>query len=441
MKIGSLNVRGLGSDAKKDDVAAFFTNNNLDFCCLQETKMGNFLEKDGRRIWKTKEVRWSAEGAVGRSGGILTCWDERKFACSSTWNLGRAVIVNGMWRETMEEICLINVYVPCNREEKSRLWDMLSLVVEQAARSHICIIGDFNSILDTGERVGSGWQVSSRERMEFKDFVENNKLIDVALQGRKYTWYKDNGMCKSRIDRALINEKWAEKWSETGLRGLPRTVSDHCAIILQTYQTDWGPKPFRFINAWMSNPQFLEVVQASWREGGIEGWGCFVFMEKLKRLKEALKIWNREHFGNMETKIRLLKEEIQLLDEKDDRDELAVEDAARRRLIAAQLLIQMNNRRSLLSQKARIRWLREGDVNSKMFHKAISLRRFTNNLMGLEIEGAWTEEPNRVKQAVREHYRSLFLKKDPKLVEMPEDLVETRLEDVDGEFLTRNFTE
>lgn len=69
MKIGSMNVRGLGCDAKKDEVAIFLMKNNLDFCCLQETKMASFSDQDGRRIWKDKDFGWCAKGAVGRSGG------------------------------------------------------------------------------------------------------------------------------------------------------------------------------------------------------------------------------------------------------------------------------------------------------------------------------------------------------------------------------------
>lgn len=56
MKVGSLNIRWLGCDAKKDEVASFFTKFSLDFCCLQETKMDSLMEKEGRRIWKDKEV-------------------------------------------------------------------------------------------------------------------------------------------------------------------------------------------------------------------------------------------------------------------------------------------------------------------------------------------------------------------------------------------------
>lgn len=46
MKIGSLNMRGLGSEAKKDDVITFFNANNLDLCSLQETKMEDFSERE-----------------------------------------------------------------------------------------------------------------------------------------------------------------------------------------------------------------------------------------------------------------------------------------------------------------------------------------------------------------------------------------------------------
>ncbi|KAL6518076.1 hypothetical protein OROMI_033777 [Orobanche minor] len=114
--------------------------------------------------------------------------------------------------------------------EKLMLWDRLSLVVEQEVGVNVCIIGDFNSILEVGERVGVGGPGDGRERREFRDFVEKANLIDVKIHGRKFTWYMSNGSCKSRIDRALVNEKWLEVWNDTSLRGLPRTVSDHCAI-------------------------------------------------------------------------------------------------------------------------------------------------------------------------------------------------------------------
>lgn len=118
MKIGSFNIRGLGSAVKKDEIMSFFSKFRLDFGCIQETKVEAFSELDGRRIWKSERMGWSCEGAVGRSGGILSFWDESKFICSSHWSIGGVVVVVGRGRETGEDYCIINVYAPCDDDEQ-----------------------------------------------------------------------------------------------------------------------------------------------------------------------------------------------------------------------------------------------------------------------------------------------------------------------------------
>lgn len=136
-----------------------------------------------------------------------------------------------------------------------------------------------------------------------------------------------------------------------------------------------------------------------------------------------------------------MRAEITELDEKDDVEELTDTDAARRREATAQLIPHLNNRRSLLSQKARLRWILEGDINTKTFHHSINYRRHINGISGLEIDVEWTEDPNRVKSAVRDDFKNLFLRKDTRLIELPTDLFENRLEAADGVALTAPFTE
>lgn len=83
MRIGTFNVRGLRDSVKNNELFSFFINQKLDMCCVQETKAVNFFEKDGNRIWKNMGLKWCLEGTVGRSGGILTFWNEESFICSS----------------------------------------------------------------------------------------------------------------------------------------------------------------------------------------------------------------------------------------------------------------------------------------------------------------------------------------------------------------------
>lgn len=134
------------------------------------------------------------------------------------------------------------------------------------------------------------------------------------------------------------------------------------------------------------------------------GWGSFIFKEKLKRLKLRLKVWNRECFGILDQKIQVAHDEIYALDMLDDSSGLSTEDAIHRNEISAQLLQHLHNRKSLLTQKAKLSWLKNDDVNNKIFHKAIKARCLSNGFSGLEIEGAWTEDPMKIKPAIAEHF-------------------------------------
>ena len=64
---------------------------------------------------------------------------------------------------------------------------------------------------------------------------------------------------------------------------------------------DWGPKPFRTIDTWLSEKGFMEMVKGRWSSYSVQGNGFMKVKEKLKHLKGDLKVWNRNVFGNIET--------------------------------------------------------------------------------------------------------------------------------------------
>lgn len=74
--------------------------------------------------------------------------------------------------------------------------------------------------------------------------------------------------------------------------GLPRSLSDHCPLLLMEDGRDWGPRPFRFLNAWFLHPDFKPMVKKSWEEATIFGWARYRLKGKLAKLKVDLKKWN-----------------------------------------------------------------------------------------------------------------------------------------------------
>lgn len=48
---------------------------------------------------------------------------------------------------------------------------------------------------------------------EFNFFIQEMKIEDIPMVGRRFTWYKSNSHCKSRLDRCLVSKSWLEAWS------------------------------------------------------------------------------------------------------------------------------------------------------------------------------------------------------------------------------------
>ncbi|CAL5378246.1 unnamed protein product [Camellia sinensis] len=77
---------------------------------------------------------------------------------------------------------------------------------------------------------------------------------------------------------------------------------------------DWGPRPFRFLNAWFLHSDFKPMVKKSWEEATIFGWAGYRLKGKLAKLKVDLKKWNVEVFGNVEHQLKTAEEELHEID-------------------------------------------------------------------------------------------------------------------------------
>lgn len=213
-------------------------------------------------------------------------------------------------------------------------------------------------------------------------------------------------MVKSRLDRILVSREWFLIWPGCLQTVLNRCISDHCPVKMQVCNSDWGPKPFRTLDHWFQDPLFKKFVVDSWEGISIQGWGAYVLKEKLKLLKSKLKQWNLESFENPQALQQRIVKDLNYLDKKEENLGLTEEVIQKRVELQNEFWKVAIRNESVLSQQSRVKWLKEGDLNTKFFHLMVSWRRKKNALKGLFIDGSWSEDPTVVKGHVRDFFLS-----------------------------------
>jgi len=82
---------------------------------------------------------------------------------------------------------------------------------------------------------------------------------------------------------------------------LPRPISDHFPICLETTSLERSRTPFKFENMWLEFEGFLDLIKEWWGEVQVDGFASYIVATKLRFVKQKLKKWNRDVFGDIKT--------------------------------------------------------------------------------------------------------------------------------------------
>ncbi|XP_068486289.1 uncharacterized protein [Phaseolus vulgaris] len=354
-------------------------------------------------------VGWLHYGGDNGSGSLLSMWHKEVF-CYDSHVMGKGFIaVIGQHKVSKCRCVVVNVYANCSLSEKVSLWGELTDLKKGSADSVWCFCGDFNATRKRCERKGVSMRDNQSSEMRgFNSFIDTNLLIEIPLVGKPFTWFNSNGKAKSKLDRVLVTEDWMQAWPMCKQYVQRREVSDHCAIVVKSVEKDWGPKPFRSIDAWFMERGFGHMVKEKWISYPSQGNAFTVIKEKMKRLKGDLKVWNRDVFGNLETTKKSILMELEALDCQDCSVGLLEDERLHRIGLVSRLKEPDKKLESLLCQKARASWLKSGDSCTKFYHSSLRWRRLKNEVKGVEVGGQWCEEPCTIRGEAKKLFEKRF---------------------------------
>ncbi|XP_071723686.1 uncharacterized protein [Rutidosis leptorrhynchoides] len=200
MKIISLNVRGFGVIGKFGWVKGICGKVRPDIIALQETKCRTLGDNWVHFLWGNDNCGYIQKEANGNSGGMLLIWDTNSFVVESGTKSEYFLAIRGKWRGFGHESIIINVYGPHKDAKKKEMWWSLENLIKSIDSAWV-VCGDFNEVRNQSDRLNCVFHPSRANR--FNDFISMTNLIDIPINGKRFTRISDDGTKFSKLDRFL----------------------------------------------------------------------------------------------------------------------------------------------------------------------------------------------------------------------------------------------
>ncbi|KAG5524499.1 hypothetical protein RHGRI_031233 [Rhododendron griersonianum] len=300
---------------------------------------------------------------VGLSGGLALWWkdDVDIDVRYKTKNMFRFVIT---WPSSSNKWLSTFIYAPPNWQHRAEFWASIKRIHDENQFPWLCV-GDFNEVGSIWEKQGGNACIRSRIE-KFQQFPSDCEFMDLEFKGSAYTWTNNQGgtgNIRERLDRAVATVEWRDLFPYTQIFHDLLLGSDHAPLIVNCcIPLKRVPYQFKFESMWCTSEECGEVIAGAWSTDH-RGSEQIILAQKLKKCREALKVWSRKRFGNNLEKIKELKSQLGFVQSKPFSDENFLQEKA----IKEELEITLLREEMYQHQRSRLNWIRYGDKKHFLF--------------------------------------------------------------------------
>ncbi|KAM0896908.1 hypothetical protein ACQ4PT_022902 [Festuca glaucescens] len=359
-------------------------------------------------MWRIGMQHAKGVSCDGLSGGLALFWT--KDVSVRVLNISRShidvlvsgdVLGGGEWRFT-------GFYGEPRRQFRGDSWYLLNYLRHQQDEPWLCA-EDFNETLCASEQIGG--ELNEEWKMEgFREAVECCSFSDLGYSGLPYTWDNRQDVArniKARLDRALADDKFLERFDGTSVTHVQSTKSDHCAILISMRKSNRldcaaTGKPFKYENMWRGHEHYEEVVQKAWVNGSAN---LEDVMSSLNLMRSRLVSWSREEFGSVKKELKAMRQKLEVL----RLGSLRSGPTRAEKDLMTRISELLAHEEAMARQRSRIQWLKEGDRNSAFFHAKAKDRARSNLITTLKSDdGSFCSNQFELEAMADSFFKNLF---------------------------------
>ncbi|XP_074346242.1 uncharacterized protein LOC141685013 [Apium graveolens] len=384
------------SKRKRVDKEVVGENNRLNIVQLNEKQ-----QQDGPKTcyWRVLGSR-PAKCSRSWGGGIALLWRNEGAvqilnSCKNFIDFEASNEQAGRWRYT-------GYYGFPERAGRIESWYMLrefSVVLDMPW----CIIGDFNDIISMEEKQGG----STRPRSLMAGFFEaimDCGLHDLGFWGDLFIWERSRGQqtwVQERLDRGMAMSSWIEIFPLVEVKVLEVTTSDHLPLLLQLHRKVYVQRGrrFKFENMWLEERECRSIVQTCWSEEGTRD-----LMEKISRCCMRLEECGGGLIHEIKIQMGIYGKEMQRYRSRTDTSGIQKYNNAH-----WQYMKLLEKQEIFGRQREKQFWLRDGEKNTRFYHKFASTRKEHNKIKKLKNkDGEWKETYGEIQGIITDYFSHMF---------------------------------
>ncbi|GJY46690.1 hypothetical protein Tco_0435753 [Tanacetum coccineum] len=238
--------------------------------------------------------------------------------------------------------------------------------------------------------------------LDLVDCVNDIEVEDVNCSRLLFTWikspYKPETSIMKKLDRVMANFEFLDKYGGGHARFHYFLISYHCPVVMHIPNSLEGKKKsFRFSNFIADKKEFTNV-----------------------KLEDELKKAQVDVEANPNN-IEIKKKMSRILHHYNE---------------------AITDEEKLLAQKAKVKWLSEGDKNTKYFHNVVTSRMHLNRIMGIcDDQRNWLEGEN-VADQIFKHFE-IFLSNNGETdqIDSSDGLFSNKLSKNEAKFMVRDISD
>ncbi len=157
------------------------------------------------------------------------------------------------------------------------------------------------------------------------------------------------------------------------------------------------------------NGSSSQVIQDAWNHVSF-GSPFYQFLQKIKTSKKFLIRWNKNCFGNLQTRTNSLTEAINQIQQQPPTEE----NTQKEKTLIWELNENLKREEILWKQKSIVQWLTAPDLNTKFFHLSTIIRRRKNSIDFLKNnQNNWISGRQEIGTCFTEFFKCLFTSTSP----------------------------